>query len=69
MITKKEIKSIFKDRGVKTNDGSLKMIKRHLEVELDNMAVRCKKRNIKVLRINNFEFALPNPFKNQMINR
>ncbi len=62
-MTKGRIKQIFKDRGVKTNDGSLKMLENYMANHLDIMAQRCKQRNIKAFRINNFEFALPNPFK------
>ena len=39
------------------------MIERHLEKQVDLMAQRCSNRNVKVLRIDNFEFAMPNPFK------
>ena len=64
-MTKKRIKEIFKSRGVKTNEGALKMIEEHLAKQVDLMAQRCDFRNIKVLRMDNFEFALPNPFKKQ----
>ena len=64
-MTKKSIKEVFKSRGVKTNDGALKMIEEHLAKQVDLMAQRCDFRNIKVLRMDNFEFALPNPFKRQ----
>ena len=64
-MTKKRIKEIFKSRGVKTNEGALKMIEEHLAKQVDIMAQRCDFRNIKVLRMDNFEFALPNPFKKQ----
>ena len=64
-MTKKRIKEIFKSRGIKTNEGALKMIEEHLSKKVDLMAQRCDFRNIKVLRMDNFEFALPNPFKKQ----
>ena len=64
-MTKAKMKQIFKDRGVKTNDGALKMVEEHLAKQVDIMAQRCDFRNIKVLRMDNFEFALPNPFKRQ----
>ena len=62
-MTKKTMKQMFKNRGVKTNDGAITMIERHLEKQVDLMAQRCSNRNVKVLRIDNFEFAMPNPFK------
>ncbi len=64
-MTKKRMKEIFKARGVKTNEGALKMLEEHLARHIDVMAQRCDFRNIKVLRMDNFEFALPNPFKKQ----
>ena len=64
-MTKKRMKEIFKARGVKTNEGPLKMLEAHLARHIDVMAQRCDFRNIKVLRMDNFEFALPNPFKKQ----
>ena len=62
-MTKKRIKEVFKSRGVKTNEDALQMIEEHLAKQVDIMAQRCDFRNIKVLRMENFGFALPNPYK------
>ena len=62
-MTKKEVKQIFADHGIKTNKGGIEMTESYLRKIVDGMARRCKFRNIKVLRMDNFEFSLPNPFK------
>ena len=40
-MTKKRMKEIFKARGVKTNEGALKMLEEHLARHIDVMAQRC----------------------------
>ena len=61
-MTNKEIKQILASHGVKSNKSGVAMIQEHCKKIVDDMGKRLKKRNVKVVRADNFEFALPDPF-------
>ena len=63
-MTNKEIKQILSSHNVKSNKSGVAMIQEHCRKLVNNMGKRLNSRNVKVLRADNFEFALPNPFQN-----
>ena len=62
-MTNKEVKQILPSHGIKSNKSGVAMIQEHCKKMVDDMGKRLKKRNVKVVRADNFEFSLPNPFK------
>ena len=59
-MTKKDIKSIFRERKVQLGDGAIEMIEDHMRREIVKMAQRCKDGNFKRLTPDVFHFATGN---------
>ncbi len=57
-MTKSEIRNIFKNNGIQLGKGALDMILQQLRLEVNNMAIRSKKGNLKRLTPKLFYVAL-----------
>ena len=57
-MTKKEIKSVFRNEKVQINDGAIELIQIQLKKETEKMARRCKDGNFKRLTPEHFWVAI-----------